>query len=51
MKRLELTKRQTEYEKAMQEGPNEFVVTGTMKNWEGWSDLPRIRIRTLLNGS
>jgi proline iminopeptidase len=24
------------------QGPNEFVVTGTMKNWERWSDLPRI---------
>ena len=33
------------------EGPNEFVVTGTMKNWERWSDLPRIRTRTLLMGA
>ena len=33
------------------QGPNEFVVTGTMKNWERWSDLPRIRTRTLVMGA
>jgi hypothetical protein len=27
---------------SVQLGPNEFFVTGTMKNWERWSDLPRI---------
>ena len=33
------------------QGPNEFFVTGTMKNWERWSDLPRIRTRTLVMGA
>lgn len=32
-------------------GPNEFVVTGTMKNWERWSDLSRIRTKTLVMGA
>jgi proline iminopeptidase len=31
-------------------GPNEFVITGTMKNWERWADLPRIRNQTLVMG-
>ncbi len=33
------------------QGANEFFVTGTMKNWERWSDLPRIRTRTLVMGA
>jgi proline iminopeptidase len=33
------------------QGPNEFVVTGTMKTWERWSDLARIRTRTLVMGA
>ena len=32
---------------AMQ-GPNEFVVTGTFKDWDRWADLGRIRVPTLL---
>jgi proline iminopeptidase len=33
------------------QGPNEFVVTGTFKNWERWADLPRIHTRTLVMGA
>jgi proline iminopeptidase len=32
-------------------GPNEFIVTGTMKNWERWADLPRIRTNTFVMGA
>jgi proline iminopeptidase len=32
-------------------GPNEFIIFGTMKNWERWSDLPRIRTKTLVIGA
>ena len=32
-------------------GPNELIVTGTMKNWERWADLPRIRTNTLVIGA
>lgn len=30
------------------QGPNEFVVTGTFKDWDRWGDLGRIRVPTLL---
>jgi proline iminopeptidase len=33
------------------QGPNEFVITGTMKNWDRWADLPKIKTRTLLFGA
>jgi proline iminopeptidase len=33
------------------QGANEFIVTGTMKNWERWTDLPRIRTKTLVLGA
>lgn len=31
------------------QGPNEFVVTGTFKDWDRWNDLPRITVPTLLS--
>ncbi len=30
------------------QGPNEFVVTGTMKGWDRYQDLPNIKVPTLL---
>ena len=30
------------------QGPNEFVVTGTFKDWDRWKDLPQIRVPTLV---
>ena len=30
------------------QGPSEFTVTGTFKDWDRWADLPRIRTPTLL---
>jgi proline iminopeptidase len=30
------------------QGPNEFVVNGTFKDWDRWNDLKQIRIPTLL---
>lgn len=30
------------------QGPNEFVVTGTFKNWDRWKDLHRISVPALL---
>ena len=33
------------------QGPNEFVVTGTFKDWDRWSDLPKIRVPTLVIGA
>jgi proline iminopeptidase len=33
------------------QGPNEFTVTGTIKNWDRWADLPRIGTRTLIMGA
>lgn len=30
------------------QGPNEFVVTGTMKSWDRWKDLPKLKMPTLL---
>ena len=32
-------------------GPNEIVVTGTLKDWNRWADLPRIQTRSLLIGA
>ena len=33
------------------QGPNEFVVTGTFKDWDRWADLPRIQCPTLVSGA
>jgi proline iminopeptidase len=33
------------------QGPNEFVVTGTMKSWDRWADLKKIATRTLVMGA
>ncbi|MFS0576668.1 proline iminopeptidase-family hydrolase [Sporosarcina sp. 179-K 3D1 HS] len=33
------------------QGPNEFVVTGTFKDWDRWDDLHRITVPTLLLGA
>jgi proline iminopeptidase len=33
------------------QGPNEFIVTGTLKNWDRWADLPGIGTRTLVMGA
>jgi proline iminopeptidase len=33
------------------QGPNEFVVTGTFKDWDRWKDLPRITVPTLVIGA
>ena len=33
------------------QGPNEFLVTGTFKDWDRWADLQRIKVPTLLIGS
>jgi len=30
------------------QGPNEFVVTGTFKDWDRWNDLTEIKVPTLL---
>lgn len=30
------------------QGPSEFEVTGTLKNWDRWNDLDRIEVPTLL---
>lgn len=30
------------------QGPNEFVVTGNLKNWNRWKDLPNITVPTLV---
>ncbi len=35
----------------LMQGPNEFLVTGTFKNWDRWNDLPRIKTRTLVMGA
>jgi proline iminopeptidase len=32
------------------QGPNEFVVTGTFKDWDRWKDLPSIKVPTLVIG-
>jgi proline iminopeptidase len=33
------------------QGPNEFVVNGTFKDWDRWKDLPKIAVPTLLIGA
>jgi proline iminopeptidase len=33
------------------QGPNEFVVTGTFKDWDRWKDLPKIEVPTMLIGA
>jgi proline iminopeptidase len=33
------------------QGPNEFVVTGTMQDWDRWADLKKIQTRTLVMGA
>jgi proline iminopeptidase len=33
------------------QGPNEFVVTGNLSNWDRWTDLPRITTPTLVMGA
>ncbi|WP_343617066.1 proline iminopeptidase-family hydrolase [Novosphingobium sp.] len=33
------------------QGPNEFVITGNLKGWDRWSDLPRITTPTLVMGA
>ena len=33
------------------QGPNEFVVTGTFKDWDRWNDLARIHVPTLVIGA
>ncbi|MEK6374285.1 MAG: proline iminopeptidase-family hydrolase [Acidobacteriota bacterium] len=30
------------------QGPNEFVITGNFKNWSRWTDLPKIKVPTLI---
>jgi proline iminopeptidase len=35
----------------LMQGPNEFVITGTMKNWERWDDLPHIKVPTQVIGA
>jgi proline iminopeptidase len=32
------------------QGPNEFVITGTFKDWDRWNDLPKIETPTLVIG-
>lgn len=33
------------------QGPNEFLVTGTFKDWDRWADLHRITVPTLVIGA
>jgi proline iminopeptidase len=33
------------------QGPTEFIITGTFKNWERCADLPRIHTRVLVLGA
>ena len=33
------------------QGPNEFVVTGTFKDWDRWKDLSKIKVPTLVMGA
>jgi len=30
------------------QGPNEFIITGNFKNWDRWSDFPKIKVPTLV---
>lgn len=32
------------------QGPNEFVITGNLKNWDRWADLPKIKTPTVVIG-
>ena len=33
------------------QGPNEFVITGNLKNWDRWKDLSQIKTPTLVMGA
>jgi proline iminopeptidase len=33
------------------QGPNEFIITGKLKDWDRWADLARIHTRTLVLGA
>lgn len=33
------------------QGPNEFMITGTLKTWDRWADLPKIKTSTLVMGA
>jgi len=33
------------------QGPNEFVITGNLKSWDRWADLPKIKTPTLVMGA
>ncbi len=33
------------------QGPNEFVITGNLKTWDRWADLPKIKTPTLVMGA
>jgi len=33
------------------QGPNEFVITGNLKTWDRWADLPKIKVPTLVMGA
>jgi proline iminopeptidase len=33
------------------QGPNEFVITGNLKTWDRWGDLPKIMVPTLAIGA
>ncbi len=33
------------------QGPNEFVITGNLKSWDRWNDLPKIPVPTLVTGA
>ncbi|MET3722567.1 proline iminopeptidase-family hydrolase [Sphingomonas trueperi] len=33
------------------QGPNEFVVTGNLRNWDRWHDLPNLQVPTLVMGA
>jgi proline iminopeptidase len=33
------------------QGPNEFVITGNLRDWDRWADLPKIRTPTLVMGA
>ena len=35
----------------LMQGPNEFVITGTLKGWDRWKDLPKIKTPTLVMGA
>jgi len=31
------------------QGPNEFVISGTFRDWDRWTDLRKIRVPTMLS--